>query len=93
MPDLSWLTEPVRLAATIKAVITLLTIAGIALNTSQQDAIQNFATAGVALASIFGVFDWIKLRNQVTPAQNPVVEAGTPVVVTQLGEIMHTVTV
>lgn len=67
MPDLSWLNEPVRRAAVVKAVITLLSIVGVAITTSQEDAINNFIAAAVILISVFGIFDWTKLRGRVKP--------------------------
>lgn len=67
MPDLSWLNEPVRRAAVVKAVITILSLVGVAVTSSQEDSINNFLAAGVLLITAFGLFDWTKLRNRVIP--------------------------
>jgi len=79
MIDLSWLNEPVRRAAVIKAAITILAVAGVSLTTTQQDAIQNFAAAGAFLIAAFGVFDFKVLRNKVTPVADPALPVNTVV--------------
>lgn len=66
-PDLSWLNEPVRRTAFVKSVITIVTTLGIAVTTQQETAIQDFLGAAVVLTSVFGIFDWFKLRNRVSP--------------------------
>lgn len=67
MPDLSWLNEPVRRTAFIKSVITIITMLGVAVSTDQETAVQNFVAAAVVLTTVFGLFDWTKLRGRVTP--------------------------
>lgn len=82
MIDLSWAREPVRLKAVIQSVITLLAVVGVALTSTQQDAIQNFAATAVVLITAFGLFDAKVLRNKVTPSDAPTVTEGTTVTVT-----------
>jgi len=79
MIDLSWLREPVRRTAVIRAAVTLLAVVGVSLTTSQQDAIQNFAATAVVLITAFGLFDEKVLRSAVTPVGDPVLPIGTPV--------------
>lgn len=67
LPDLSWLNEPVRRAAIIKAAITLLSVAGVVITSSQEDAINNLIAAVVILITVFTGFDWTKLRGRVRP--------------------------
>lgn len=72
--------EPVRLGAAImalvSAVLVLLVAFGVEITDTQQQAIIGVVGALIAMASIFGVGEWV--RRKVTPTAAPRTDDGRP---------------